>query len=86
MNSDNRSAVIRIYEVEPPVLDQCPSCINAVIDRFEPLNCPEINHVRTHIVTCLQDHDVFKEGACNSFQSGRPEYGISLKLAPSTRS
>ncbi len=80
MDEKKPIATIKIYAVEPPVLDQCPGCVNAVITNFEPLGCPEIKNIRTSVVICLRNHDVFAEGVCNSFKTGTPQNGISLPL------
>jgi hypothetical protein len=72
--------IIKTYDVEPPVLDQCPSCTHAVFTKFEPKGCPEIEAVRTLVATCQENHDVFAESICNSFRAGMPQNGISLPL------
>lgn len=81
---EKRPVTIKTYGVEPPILDQCPSCIHATITKFEPEGCPEIKAVRTLVVTCQENYDVFAEGICYSFQSGTPQNGISLPLVGRT--
>lgn len=77
---EEKKVEIRFYEDEPPVLEQCQGCANAIIERFEPKNCPLIEDIRTLIVNCLLGRDTFAEGTCSSFQAGSPRNIISLSL------
>ena len=80
---EKRSAAptIKTYTIEPPVLDQCPNCVNAEIEHFKHLGCDEEEARRTLVITCLRDHWVFAEGPCDSFHAGIPQNAISLPLS-----
>ncbi|MEK7151631.1 MAG: hypothetical protein AAB784_02885 [Patescibacteria group bacterium] len=84
MNFTSKLTAIKTYLIEPPILDQCPNCTYAAIDKFEPMNCPEIHQVAMPIIICLQNHWIFAEGPCNSFQAGTPQKITSLPILGNT--
>ncbi len=67
------------YEVDPPILDQCGSCMHATITPFiPPYTCPLPMEMAAIHIECKENHDCWQEGSCANFVAGAPEIKTTL--------
>lgn len=70
-----------VYKEEPPVLEQCSRCSQAVIyeAKPDPSTCEIAKDVRTEFVSCrFAIGRPYEPGICNAYKSGIPKRPESL--------
>ncbi|MBI3273567.1 MAG: hypothetical protein HYZ69_00315 [Candidatus Colwellbacteria bacterium] len=71
-----------LYTEGPPALEQCGTCVHAIVFSFDPLNaCPHRMAMKTTHIVCDLSNNTWQEGMCKDFQNGERQIPTHIPLA-----